>query len=39
LVQLAAGWQRRAAVEDPDVVQPQEPALEHVASLGSLRLL
>ena len=32
LLQIAAGWQRRAAVEDPDVVQPQEAALKDVVA-------
>ena len=36
LVQRAAGRQRLRAVEQPDVVQPQEPALEHVAPVGVL---
>jgi hypothetical protein len=26
------GWQRMAAVEDADIVQAEEPALEHVAA-------
>ena len=34
LVEMAAGGQGRAAVEDADVVQAQEAALEDVAALG-----
>ncbi len=30
LLKVAAGGERRAAVEDADIVQPQKPALEHV---------
>ena len=33
LLQVAAGRQRRAAVEDADVVQAQEAALEDVAAV------
>ena len=33
---MPAGRQRRAAVEDADVVQPEKPARENVASLGIL---
>ena len=36
LVQMAASRQRRAAIEDPDVVQAEEPAGEHVAPLRVL---
>ena len=32
LLQVAAGRQRRATVKDPDVVQPQEAALEDVVA-------
>ena len=33
---VAAGRQRRAAVEDADIVEPEKPALEDVAALGVL---
>ena len=36
LLEVAAGRQRRAAVEDADVVQPEEAALEDVAAVGVL---
>ena len=36
LLEAAAGRQRRAAVEHADVVEPEEPALEHVAAGGIL---
>src|SRR5215831_5667064 len=32
LLQVATGWQRRAAVKDPYIVEPQEAALEDVPS-------
>src|SRR5262245_45754559 len=32
LFEVAAGRQRRAPVEDPDIVQPQEAALEDVSA-------
>ena len=37
LLEVAAGRQRRAAVEDADVVEAEEAALEDVVPLGSLR--
>src|SRR5215472_5412628 len=30
LIHLAAGWQRRAAVEHPDIIEPEKAALEDV---------
>ena len=36
LVDVSAGRQLRAAVEDADIVEPEEPALEDVAPLGVL---
>ena len=38
LLEVAAGRQRRAAVEDADVVQAEEAALEDVVAVESLRL-
>ena len=37
LLEVAAGRQRGAAVEHADVVEAEEPALEHVPPVGSLR--
>jgi hypothetical protein len=36
LIQMAAGWQWRTAIEDPDVVESEESARKHVASLRIL---
>src|ERR1700678_623286 len=36
LVRVAAGRQRRAAIENPDVVESEEPACEDVLSLRVL---
>ena len=36
LLEVAAGRQRRAAVEDADVVEAEEPALEHVVAVPVL---
>ena len=32
LLEIPAGWQRRTAIEDADVVEPEEAAFEHVAA-------
>jgi len=32
LIDVLAGWQRGAAVEDPDIVQSQKPTLEYAAA-------
>src|SRR5208283_3739482 len=36
LVQVSTGGQRCTAIEDPDVVEPEEPAGEHISSLRIL---
>src|SRR3974390_2217107 len=36
LVQMTTGGQWGAAIEDPDVVQPEESALKHVATVEVL---
>ena len=38
LFQMAAGGQRRAAIDDTDVVEAEEPALEHVPPGGILAI-
>ena len=32
LLQMTAGWQRRTAVEDADIVEPEKPALEEASA-------
>ena len=38
LLEVAAGRQRRAAIEDADVVEPEESALEQVAAAAVLAI-
>ena len=36
LLQVAAGWQRAAAIEDADVIQAEEPSREYVVAIDIL---
>ena len=38
LLQMAAGRQRRAAVEDADIVEPEKPSLEEVPAVAVLAI-